>query len=854
MADRKPGKWLDLNTLSGRYLVVALAVVIVVTLSVGWAVWMLGKATQSSTSSLQLRNNIQSLGTAIRSSVWQTNFALQRYMISPSDDIQKQVLQEIREAREKAAELAKIQSGSQGSAEKAIQLKEKLGKLQLQLDHLMEIRNDPQQLHPAMHLMSGFMLPANDAFVTAVNLALSELVSDNSNILASQEFLLLNGVRDRWRQMIGFYRVMVANRFGAFTASQEGMARQSYNVRLLYQQIRENLRQLTKMDVSGDLGFQTSDALAVMRLNSENWYEYFQKVSAMYSSDDWRTDLPFLRDIVQPLFDNIWQALLAVELAVEKKSNQQVDQLRTAGRTVSVTLWVLAGLLFVLVISGYTVLDRILLGPIARISHALSLDVDVKSDRPFEVPEARTREIQQLVTAFENMRSDVQRRRLALEYQSLHDSLTGLPNRAYLLEELTETLKKASRLDRNVGLMIMDLDHFKEINDTLGHPVGDLILQAVSKRLSEAIGDCGLTARLGGDEFAVILQCTNQGDCARTSVAIARALEKEFQVGGHKLYVGGSVGVAIYPKDGIDVSVLMRHADVAMYTAKHTGKRTVFYDDTQDENSLLRLQLVKDLKDAISNDHLDLHFQPKINLVNQSVSSVEALLRWEHPEHGMVPPGRIIPMAEQTGVIQQLTRWVLARALRQLSDWRRDGIDIGVAVNLSAYDLRDTTLPEVVHGLLTETGTHPEQLTLEVTESAMMSDLNNAAQLLSRIKEMGVSIAIDDFGTGFSSLSYLKKLPVKELKIDKSFVINMGHDENDAMIVHSTIDLAHNLGLTVVAEGVESRKVLEQLQSQGCDLVQGFHVCKPLPAVKLGGWLREMSHRVTALHKAGDVA
>lgn len=853
MANNKPGRLLDLNALSGRYLLVTLALAVVVTLSVGWAGWVLDRATHSSTNSLQARNRVQQLSATVRSSVWQSNFALQAYMISPSDDTQQQVLQAIRSAKEKAIELARVQLEALDSEEKAEQLEEKLGKLYLQLDRLMEIRSNPRQLHPAMDLMSNFMLPTNDAFLTAVNLAMTELSNGSANVLSSQEYLLLDQIRDRWRQMVGYYRVMVANRFGAFSDSQAGFDNQSHNVQLFYKQIRKDLEQLADMDKSDNLSLQTSDALGEMQVQIDRWYSYFQKVSGMYASDDWRSDLPFLRDTVQPLFDNVWQSLLAVEAAVEEKSNQQVAHLSTAGSAMGTTLWVLAGLLFFLLVVGYAVLDRMLLAPIARISRALASDVDIKSDYTVNVPVAGTREIQQLVTAFENMRSDVQQRRLALEYQSLHDSLTGLPNRACLLQELSETLNNANRVNQGVGLMIMDLDHFKEINDTLGHPVGDLILQEVSKRLAKAIGNSGLTARLGGDEFAVILPCTDQSGCAETSAAIASALEREFQVGGHKLYVGGSVGVAIYPDHGAEVSVLMRHADVAMYMAKHTGKHTAFYDDSQDENSLLRLQLVKDLKDAISNDHLELYFQPKLDIKRNVISSVEALLRWKHAEYGMVPPDRIIPIAEQTGVIQQLTQWVLRNALVQQARWRKAGKNIGVAVNLSAYDLRDTLLPETVAELLVSTGTPPGKLTLEVTESAMMSDLSNATSLLLRIKEMGVGIAIDDFGTGFSSLSYLKKLPVRELKIDKSFVINMNCDDNDAMIVHSTIDLAHNLGLSVVAEGVENQETLERLHAQGCDLIQGYHLCRPLPPEQLENWLLEHSKKITGLRKVGSV-
>ena len=854
MTDDNPGRLLDLNALSGRYLLVTLTLAVVVTLSVGWAGWVLDRATTSSTNSLEARNRVQQLSLAIRSSVWQSNFALQAHMISPSEETGQQVLQAIRSAQREAEGLADLQLKVMAGADESDRLDTKLAELYRQLDRLIEIRNDSEQLHPAMYLMSNVMLPTNDAFLTEINSALSELSGDDPNVLASTEYRLLNQLRDRWRQMTGAYRVMVANRFGAFSESQSGVDTQSHNVELFFGQIEEDINRLAELDSSGELTFQTAYALEEMRVHIQRWYGSFQQVKAMYATENWRTDLPFLRDVVQPLFDAAWQSLLAIEAAVEQRSNEQVAQLSTAGTRMVATLWVLAGMLFVLLVVGYAVLDRTLLSPIARISDALASDVDVQSGRQADVPVAGTREIQQLVTAFENMRNDVQQRRLALEYQSLHDSLTGLPNRACLLEELSEVLETAGELDGHAGLMIMDLDHFKEINDTLGHPVGDLILQEVARRLAAAIDNQGMTARLGGDEFAVILPSADHARCSEMASFIARALEREFQVGGHKLYVGGSVGVAMYPDHGTEVSVLMRHADVAMYLAKHTGRHSAFYDDSQDENSVLRLQLVKELKDAIDNNHLELYYQPKLDVGRKAITSVEALLRWNHPEHGMVPPDRIIPVAEQTGVIKKLTHWVLESALQQQLHWRKAGSDINVAVNLSTHDLRDASLPDTVGELLAATATPPDKLTLEITESAMMSDLTSATVLLSRIKEMGVGIAIDDFGTGFSSLSYLKKLPVKELKIDKSFVFNMNRDENDSMIVHSTIDLAHNLGLRVVAEGVENEETLERLREQGCDLVQGYHLCRPLPPEQLERWLREQPYSIGLMRNVGSVA
>ncbi len=843
MSRIEPGGLFDLRSLSGRYLALTLALAVLTTVLVGWAGYVLDRTTAASTASLEVRNRIQRVSGDIRAQVWQSNFALQAYMIAPSDEIRQQVLSAIRGAQAKISGLAEAPNMAGSAAGDGRKLEQMLATLAQRLDRLMEIRRNPDQLHPAMQLMSNIMLPTSDAFLTAVNSALSELSDDVPNLVLSSEYRLLVQIRDRWRQMIGAYRVMVANRFGAFSATSASLEKQANDVELFYGQIDTDLTRLAAMSENGGISFQTASVATEMQTRARRWYAYFHKVRAMYAGEGWRSDLPFLRDSVQPLFDAVWQSLLALEATVEEASNKQVSHLSEAGSRIGLALGGLAAGLFVLLIVGYAALDRTLLKPIARIAYALSFDVDVKGERTTDIPMTGSREIRQLVAAFEKMRSSVQQRRLALEYQSLHDSLTGLSNRACLLEELRDALSTTGRTLPQTGLMIMDLDHFKEINDTLGHPVGDLILQEVAKRLAEVVDNTGHVARLGGDEFAVVLPSADHRRCADMASAITAALEREFQVGGHKLYVGGSVGVALYPDHGEEVSVLMRHADVAMYMAKHTGMQTAFYDDSQDRNSLVRLQLVKELKDAIAYDRLALYYQPKLDLRNGTVDCVEALLRWDHPQHGMVPPDRIIPMAERTGLIQKLTQWVLHNALAQLVSWRYAGVHVGVAVNLSAHDLQDASLPETVSSLLARTGISADRLTLEITESAMMSDLTRATTLLSQIKQTGVGLAIDDFGTGFSSLSYLKKLPVRELKIDKSFVINMNRDENDATIVHSTIDLAHNLGLSVVAEGVENKEILEQLRAQGCDLIQGYYLCKPLPPALLQQWLSDR-HRV----------
>ncbi len=425
----------------------------------------------------------------------------------------------------------------------------------------------------------------------------------------------------------------------------------------------------------------------------------------------------------------------------------------------------------------------------------------------------------------------------ALEHQALHDALTGLPNRTYLSRRLGETIRRASRTGEQFALLILDLDRFKEINDTLGHHIGDLVLQHIAKRLVTPLRGSDMIARLGGDEFAILLTPV-AGEASVTKLAgrLEKALETPVQCKGMALDVGASIGVAIFPEDGTDATELVQKADVAMYMAKNAGLAMAFYDPDQDHNSVRHLTLTGELKRAIEGEQLELHYQPKISVETNQVIGVEALARWHHPEHGYIPTEEFITLAEQTGLIQNLTEWALRTSIEQSARWRAAGMDLTVSVNLSAKILQDDDLPRFIEDLLGEYGVERQRLVLEITESAIMADSDRSKAVIDRLAEKGMKLSIDDFGTGYSSLAYLKDLPVHELKIDKSFVMDMVNDESDQVIVKSTIQLAHNLGLTVVAEGVESSETLALLAEMGTDVGQGYFISKPLPIGDFDDW------------------
>jgi len=449
----------------------------------------------------------------------------------------------------------------------------------------------------------------------------------------------------------------------------------------------------------------------------------------------------------------------------------------------------------------------------------------------------------------------------ALWRQALHDPLTDLPNRTLLFDRLRQAVLAAGRDGATLALLLLDLDRFKEINDTLGHHVGDLALQEVAERLSGALRASDTVARLGGDEFAVILPRGDRAGATRAARKIGAALKPPVEIDGRALHVGASIGIALYPPHGADPQTLLRRADVAMYVAKREsgGSGYAVYAPARDEHSPERLALGAALRHAIAHDELLLHYQPRVDLqgvrgpvgkagasdrdksAGSNVSCVEALARWRRPCHGLVPPDQFIPLAERTGLIGPLTRWVLDAALRQCSRWRRDGLELAVAVNLSASNLRDPRLADTIVGLLGAYGLPATALRLELTESTIMSDAETALKMLGRLAGHGIHISIDDYGTGYSSLSYLKRLPVAELKIDKSFVLHMAEDAADAAIVSSTIGLAHSLGLRVVAEGVEDERSRDLLAAMKCDAAQGYYLSRPLGAEDLTRWLSRAS-------------
>ena len=496
----------------------------------------------------------------------------------------------------------------------------------------------------------------------------------------------------------------------------------------------------------------------------------------------------------------------------------------------------LAALSFVASMVGSYFIARSITRPLSRLSESAARIRNGDYSDKLEVE--GTDEIRALAESFNHMREGLaahEREMLRLAYE---DRLTGLPNRALFNDRLQQAVHAARRNGSPLTVMMMDLDRFKHINDLLGHAVGDDVLREVAGRLRAALRESDTVARLGGDEFAALLTTGREDRIVEVVRKVLRCMEQPIECNGQSLDVGASIGIACFPEHGDTPGTLIRHADIAMYLAKAANSEFAFYDPDHDGSRQEQLSLLGELRRALERNELVMFFQPKIDLATGRTKGVEALVRWLHPARGIVPPAEFVPFAERTGFVRTVTRCVLEMALRRCGQWLAKGIRLQMSVNISVRDLQNPELPDIVASLLASSSVPAELVCLEITESSFMENPERAVDTLGRLHALGVRLSIDDFGTGFSSLAYLRKLRVHEMKIDRTFIAAM-EDANDMVIVRSTIDLAHNLGLRVVAEGIEDERSLARLRSMGCDEAQGYFMSRPLPEDKLLEWLHE---------------
>ena len=825
-------KWLNLDSLRKRYASLTILLAIIM-FSFSWlAQKQMNSIKKDIHSNIESRNLLFQKNREFRSTISNFRDLLAKFQIDPKSFQNKEVISlRISQAVKQIEHLAEHPWIKENYGTTAFELILTLHDFDEIAKKLIKIRLTPIDVFPSLKIANTKMQPLNAIFVQNINLAIKEL-EDNYTAKDYKEYQKLINLRTEWIVMTSSFRMYLLNQLNSF--QELFLINQLNRITALEENIISALTVLKKLNEKDKLNFTTSIALDEIYPAAVQWIKEFNNVRKINGSNNWRTDTIIYRDELEPKIQKINALLHSLDLGIERFSENDLDTLSNIAQIQVNSIWAVSIVSLFVLLTGFIFLVKLILNPIATVTHALkdeSKGIDTTLQPDYSILETRN-----LITAFKEMRRQIHSRQKELEYHALHDDLTGLANRTLLIDRLEQSIHNAKRERSSFSVLIMDLDRFKEVNDTLGHAVGDKLLQQVAKRLTNLLREVDVIVRLGGDEFAVLLTTAQEKHAESIAKKIINEFQMVFTVDKTPLYIGISIGISVYPQHGASAQILQQRADVAMYVAKRNKTGYEIYDPKYDEYSVGRLALISDLRNAIDRKELFMEYQPIIDIKTGRVIAAEALLRWNHSQRGNVFPDDIIPMAEQTGLINPITYWILDTTAKYNKRLQANGIDIKIAINLSVYNLQESDFVENIIAIYEHNDIAASSFIMEVTESVMMTNPKKSIDVLKRIDELGIEIAIDDFGTGYSSLAYLKQLPLSKLKIDKSFIMDMIEDDNDAMIVRSTIDLAHNLGMKVVAEGIEEKEMLELLQILGCEFGQGYYMSHPISEDDFEKW------------------
>jgi diguanylate cyclase (GGDEF)-like protein len=814
----------NFSSFKSQYLFLSICLVLVIIITIGISENKVKSTANVLAKNISQRIEISKIIERLHIDISKANRAIDLYMISPNKESRSILKTSFSNIHLSLSKLKNLQWVNHNLLPHSIiEFDKIINELESESNQLMDIRTNANDMYPSFAIANGSMRKTNQTIVTLLNNAIQEKYSENKT--GNKQHLKLIKLRDQWRRLINDYRIYLINRLGSLF--EEQLPNQANNVTENYTNVKISISELRALKSSSETSIETEFLIDEIPKLTQSWYADFKTVLSINTSSNWRTDIPILSNRIYPMFKQINYDLEYISRKLHLDSTNDLATLKGSMNSISYYLWALTIFVIGFIIAITLFLYKHLLKPIEKLSLNLKLEAQGKSTETLQ--NIKTAEMKNFVSAFNEMQYQVHSRQAALEHMAMHDALTSLPNRALLIDRLDYAILNSKRNNSILSLLILDLDRFKEINDTLGHAAGDVLLCSVADRLTNCLRDTDTVARLGGDEFAILLPTTSLNALSQLTSKIISVLENVYHIEEHNLYVGMSIGIANYPEHGENSSSLIQHADIAMYQSKRTNTNITTYDPEKDVHNIEQLSLLTDLKTALINNEMILHYQPISSLPSMEIIGFEALIRWQHPVYGMIPPDNFIPLAEQTGIIKNISRWVIKHAVAQCKVWQNLGKNIYVTVNLSVWDLQDPSLETFIKSILSEYQLPASKLVLEITESAMMSDAERAKEVLTSLNNMGLSIAIDDYGTGFSSLAYLKQLPVDTLKIDKSFVTHMDTENNDETIVRSTIELAHNLGLLVIAEGVESERINNLLLELKCDRVQGYYINKPVP-------------------------
>ena len=694
---------------------------------------------------------------------------------------------------------------------------------------LIAIRTNTNLWIPSTKIMSEQLSPLNEQIIITLNDMLIDLDTGDTPE-ASKITKKLLSIKTLWISIISEFRLIMANRFGFFGTSEEGVSSRLTNLDILFPRLESDLNNFQLLISNDEYEFTREIFFPQLKNKISNWKALHKSAIKLILKQGWRKDIDILHR-TEVLLDRFNDTFVMLNSELTRQSVNDIKILNDINRSLSFFIIMLSLLALFLAVVGYLFFDRNILNPIAKTTRALLLQSRGKSQE-LDM-HSKASETRDLIDAFNQMSEQIRQRENRLDFMAHHDALTRLPNRLLFNERLEHATKLTARHGNQLALMLLDLDRFKLINDTLGHLCGDMLLQQTATRLKQAMRSEDTIARLGGDEFSIIIE--NISDVAETEILadkIIQLFNQPFYIDGQKIHVTTSIGITMSPLDSIDPITLIRYADIAMYQSKNLGGNQYTNFDIEleySEESMINFE--NQLREAISENQIELHYQPLIDVSNPAFISSEALLRWNHPERGLLHPESFISSLDNSALLFDLTCWVIRESHKfQLATQKNSNIIPTLSVNLPAAIFQQKLYRDKIEFILLNEISTVQNFVIEITEDTLISDMDSTSISLTKLHDKGFKIALDDFGTGQSSLSHLRVFPIDIIKIDLEFIRNVHINENDANLVSAIISMGHDLGMRVVAEGVEKQAQLDFLTDRGCHLIQGYFFSRPMPA------------------------